>query len=33
MLIEKDEQLKYSCAGVAWKEKGVAGRKSGSYAV
>lgn len=33
MLVEKDEKLEDTTAGIAWKEKGVAGGKGGSYAV
>lgn len=33
MLIEKDEKLEHSSAGVTWKEKGVAGGECRGHAV
>jgi hypothetical protein len=33
MLVEKDEKLEHSRAGVAWEKKGMTGRKSRGHAV
>lgn len=33
MLVEEDEKLEHSRAGVAWKEEGMARRKGGGDAI